>query len=145
MKDYSIKARPSRILHTMLRVESIEKSLEFYCGELGMTYFRREDYPTGQFKLCFVGYGSEENESVIKLTENYCDSEYRHGDKFSHIALEVSDIYETCDELKERGLDFVREPGPMTHTASNGACDIVAFIEDPDGNRIEIIQSPNDN
>lgn len=141
MKDHFMKARPSRILHTMLRVNSIENSLKFYRDLLGMTEFRREDYPTGQFKLCFVGYGSEESESVIELTENYDATEYHHGDKFGHIALEVNEIYGTCNALKQRGVSFVREPGPMTHTASNGACDIIAFIEDPDGNRIEIIQS----
>lgn len=131
---------PHRILHTMLRVSDLEKSVSFYCEKLGMREFRREDYSAGRFTLSFIGYGNEEAHSVIELTYNYDNEIYEHGTGFGHIALAVRDIHATCDRLASQGVEILRQPGPMTHTADTGQRDVIAFIADPDGYRIELIE-----
>ena len=123
-----------RMLHTMLRVGNLERSLAFYCDVLGMELLRRTDYPSGRFTLAFVGYGPESAHAVIELTHNWDTDRYELGDGFGHVALGVDDIYATCEALRARGANIVREPGPMKHGGSH-----IAFIEDPDGYRIELI------
>ncbi|MBD2625835.1 MULTISPECIES: lactoylglutathione lyase [Trichormus] len=124
-----------RLLHTMLRVGNLEESLKFYCELLGMKLLRRKDYPGGEFTLAFVGYGEESEQAVIELTYNWGVEKYELGTAYGHIALGVDDIYSTCEEIKNRGGKVVREPGPMKHGAT-----VIAFIEDPDGYKIELIQ-----
>ncbi|MBF2098573.1 MAG: lactoylglutathione lyase [Gloeomargaritaceae cyanobacterium C42_A2020_066] len=124
-----------RMLHTMLRVGDLERSLAFYCEVLGMTLLRRKDYPDGQFTLAFVGYGDEKSQTVIELTYNWGVDQYDLGTGFGHIALGVEDIYAACDQIRQRGGRIVREPGPMKHGST-----VIAFVEDPDGYRIELIQ-----
>ncbi|HEV8342393.1 MAG TPA: lactoylglutathione lyase [Candidatus Binatia bacterium] len=123
-----------RILHTMIRVNDLDESIKFYCDVLGMKLLRKKDYPSGRFTLAFVGYGSESEEAVVELTYNWDTHKYDLGDGFGHIALGVEDIYRTCDNLKAKGTKIVREPGPMKHGGSE-----IAFIEDPDGYKIELI------
>jgi lactoylglutathione lyase len=123
------------MLHTMIRVGDLDESLRFYCDRLGMKLLRRKDYPTGKFTLAFVGYESEDRAAVIELTHNWDTHGYELGDAFGHIALGVDDIYATCDELKGKGVKVTREPGPMKHGGST-----IAFIEDPNGYKIELIQ-----
>ena len=125
-----------RLLHTMLRVGDLERSLAFYCELLGMRLLRRKDYPSGRFTLAFVGFGDERSHTVIELTHNWDTDRYDLGTGFGHIALGVEDIYATCDALRAKGAKIVREPGPMKHGGSE-----IAFIEDPDGYRIELIQT----
>lgn len=124
-----------RILHTMLRVGDLERSLAFYTGVLGMRLLRREDYAEGKFTLAFVGYGAEADEAVIELTYNWGVSRYEPGTAFGHVALEVEDAYKACAEIKARGGNVVRDAGPM-----KGGTTVIAFVEDPDGYRIELIQ-----
>ena len=124
-----------RILHTMLRVSDLDKSLDFYTQVLGMKLLRRKDYPDGKFTLAFVGYQDEANGTVLELTHNWDTKEYDLGQGFGHIAIEVDDAYKACDETKKRGGRVVREAGPMKHGAT-----VIAFIEDPDGYKIEFIQ-----
>jgi lactoylglutathione lyase len=124
-----------RLLHTMLRVGNLEESLKFYCDILGMKLLRRKDYPGGEFTLAFVGYGDENNEAVIELTYNWGVEKYELGNAYGHIALGVDDIYATCDEIRNQGGKVVREPGPMKHGST-----VIAFVEDPDGYKIELIQ-----
>jgi lactoylglutathione lyase len=127
---------PTRFLHTMIRVMDLEKSLAFYVDQLGMKLLRRKDYPDGKFTLAFVGYGGEETNAVIELTHNWGREEsYEIGTGFGHLALAVSDIYGACDRLSKAGVKIPRPPGPMKHGGS-----AIAFIEDPDGYRIELIQ-----
>ncbi|TWH76483.1 lactoylglutathione lyase [Azomonas agilis] len=123
-----------RLLHTMLRVGDLEKSLAFYTDVLGMTLLRRKDYPDGQFTLAFVGYGNEAEQAVIELTYNWGVTQYELGTAFGHIALEVDDVYKACEDIRARGGKIVREAGPMKHGSS-----ILAFVEDPDGYRIELL------
>lgn len=130
----------TRIMHTMLRVQSIERSLKFYCDVLGMKMLKQEYYPSGKFKLCYVGFDDMNRSTVISLTENEGKGRYIMGENFGHIAIEAENIYEACRNFSGQGITLVREPAPMTHTATDGACDTIAFIEDPDKNRIEIIQ-----
>lgn len=130
---------PNRILHTMLRVSNLERSLDFYCNRLGMQEFRRETYKSGGFTLSFVGYGTEETDAVLELTYNHDDRTYRTGDRFGHIALEVDDIEGVFRQLARQCVPIVREPEPMQHADQNGKRDIIAFVQDPDGNRIELI------
>lgn len=125
-----------RLLHTMLRVGDLEKSLAFYTDVLGMTLLRRKDYPEGQFTLAFVGYGNEAEQAVIELTYNWGVTQYALGSAFGHIALEVEDVYKACEDIRARGGKIVREPGPMKHGDS-----ILAFVEDPDGYRIELLSA----
>ncbi|QLE44022.1 lactoylglutathione lyase [Nostoc sp. C052] len=124
-----------RLLHTMLRVGNLEESLKFYCEVLGMKLLRRKDYPGGEFTLAFVGYGDESNEAVIELTYNWGVEKYELGNAYGHIALGVDDIYATCDEIRSQGGKVVREPGAMKHGST-----VIAFVEDPDGYKIELIQ-----
>ncbi|WP_017326816.1 lactoylglutathione lyase [Synechococcus sp. PCC 7336] len=124
-----------RILHTMLRVGDLDRSLQFYCDVLGMTLLRKKDYPGGEFTLAFVGYGPESEGAVIELTYNWGVDSYDLGDAYGHIALGVEDIYGTCDAIKARGGEVVREPGPMKHGST-----VIAFVKDPDGYKIELIQ-----
>ncbi|KAF0191526.1 MAG: lactoylglutathione lyase [Gammaproteobacteria bacterium] len=123
-----------RILHTMLRVRDLERSLEFYTDVLGMRLLRRQEYPGGRFTLAFVGYGEEAATAVIELTHNWDVSDYQMGDAFGHIAIGVDDVYAACDDIKRRGGKVVREAGPM----KNGTT-VIAFVEDPDGYKIEFI------
>ena len=124
-----------RILHTMLRVGDLERSLAFYTGVLGMQLLRRSDYPEGKFTLAFVGYDDEANGAVIELTHNWGVDHYELGTAYGHIAIEVDDAYSTCEEVRKRGGKVTREPGPMKHGTT-----VIAFVEDPDGYRIEFIQ-----
>ncbi len=123
-----------RILHTMLRVADLEQSLAFYTEVLGMQLLRRKDYPEGRFTLAFVGYGSEAENSVIELTHNWDTGGYELGNGYGHIALEVPDVYKACEDIRARGGKITREPGPMMHGNS-----ILAFVEDPDGYKIELL------
>jgi lactoylglutathione lyase len=125
-----------RILHTMLRVVDLEKSLAFYTGVLGMKLLRRNDYPDGKFTLAFVGYTDEAGGAVIELTHNWGVEKYEPGNAFGHIAIEVENAYTTCEIIKQRGGKVVREAGPMKHGST-----VIAFVEDPDGYRIELIQN----
>jgi lactoylglutathione lyase len=125
-----------RMLHTMLRVGSLERSLAFYCQLLGMRLLRKKDYPGGRFTLAFVGYGDERDHTVLELTHNWDTERYDLGNAFGHVALGVDDIYATCESLRRQGATIVREPGPMQHGTTE-----IAFIEDPDGYKIELIQT----
>jgi len=123
-----------RLLHTMLRVGNLETSIEFYTDVLGMKLLRRKDYPDGEFTLAFVGYGDEEENTVIELTHNWGTERYDLGDGYGHIAIEVDDVYAATDEVKQRGGKIIRDAGPM-----NAGTTIIAFIEDPDGYQIELL------
>lgn len=124
-----------RMLHTMLRVGNLEKSLAFYQEVLGMSLLRKHDYPEGRFTLAFVGYGHEKDHTVLELTHNWDTEQYDHGTAFGHIAVEVDDAYAACDNVRSKGGKVVREAGPMKHGTT-----VIAFIEDPDGYKIEFIQ-----
>jgi len=123
-----------RILHTMLRVGDLERSIEFYTDVLGMKLLRRKDYRDGQFTLAFVGYGDESEEAVIELTYNWDTDKYDLGDGYGHIAIEVDDVYKAAEAIRGRGGKILREPGPM-----NAGTTIIAFVEDPDGYPIELL------
>jgi lactoylglutathione lyase len=120
----------------MLRVGDLERSLAFYTGPLGMKLLRKRDFPGGRFTLAFVGYGNEEETAVLELTHNWDTDRYELGTGFGHVAIAVDDIYRRCDELRGKGARIVREPGPMKHGTTE-----IAFVEDPDGYRIELIQA----
>jgi lactoylglutathione lyase len=125
-----------RMLHTMIRVFDLEKSIDFYCNKLGMQLLRRTDFPDGKFTLAFVGYGPEATNAVIELTHNWGQAEpYQIGTGFGHVALGVKDIYGACEKLAAAGAKIPRPPGPMKHGTS-----VIAFVEDPDGYKIELIQ-----
>ena len=124
-----------RILHAMLRVGDLENSIEFYSQVLGMRVLRRKDYPEGRFTLAFVGYQNESDATAIELTHNWDTKEYDLGAGFGHIAIEVDDAYIACEMVKERGGRVTREAGPMKHGLT-----VIAFVEDPDGYKIEFIQ-----
>lgn len=124
-----------RMLHTMLRVGNLEQSLQFYTEILGMQLLRRHDYPEGRFTLAFVGYGAEESNTVLELTHNWDIDKYELGNAYGHIALGVPDAYAACEKLRALGGKIVREAGPMKHGTT-----VIAFIEDPDGYKIELIQ-----
>ena len=124
-----------RILHTMLRVGDLERSIDFYTNVLGMKVLRRKDYPDGRFTLAFVGYGDESEEAVLELTHNWDTKAYEIGTGYGHVALEVDDAYRACAEVKQRGGRVTREAGPMKHGTT-----VIAFVEDPDGYKIEFIQ-----
>jgi lactoylglutathione lyase len=123
------------MLHTMLRVGDLERSLSFYTEVLGMKLLRRKDYPGGKFTLAFVGYGDESDHTVIELTHNWDTDSYDLGTGYGHIALAVDDAAAACNAIREKGGNVVREAGPMKHGGS-----IIAFIEDPDGYKIELIE-----
>ena len=124
-----------RILHTMIRVGDLERSLAFYTGVLGMTLLRRRDYPDGKFTLAFVGYGPESEHAAIELTHNWDTGSYDLGKGFGHVALEVDDAAAACAEIKRKGGVVTREAGPMKHGAT-----VIAFVQDPDGYKIELIE-----
>jgi lactoylglutathione lyase len=127
----------SRLLHTMLRVGDLERSLEFYISALGMKLLRRKDYSEGRFTLAFIGYSQESEAAVIELTHNWDSNFYDKGTAFGHIAVSVKNIEAACTALRAAGVSIVREPGPMKHDTTER----IAFIEDPDGYRVELIQS----
>ena len=129
------QAIQGRLLHTMLRVYDLERSIAFYTELLGMRLMRRKDYPDGKFTLAFVGYGEESEQAVIELTHNWGHEPYEIGSGYGHIAIGVADIYDACDRLGKAGAKITRPPGPMKHGGS-----VIAFIEDPDGYKIELIQ-----
>lgn len=124
-----------RLLHTMIRVGDLERSIKFYIEVLGMRLLRRQDYPEGKFTLAFVGYGDESDHTVLELTYNWGTSTYNLGNGFGHIAVEVDDAYQACLDVKQRGGKVTREAGPMQHGTT-----VIAFVEDPDGYKIEFIQ-----
>ena len=124
-----------QLLHTMIRVNDLDESLRFYCGALGMQLLRKHDFPGGRFTLAFVGYGDEASNTVVELTHNWDTHQYDVGTGFGHLAIGVSDIYRMCNELRAKGVKVVREPGPMKHGSTE-----IAFVEDPNGYRIELIQ-----
>lgn len=124
-----------RLLHTMLRVGDLDRSLAFYTDVLGMKQLRRKDYPEGKFTLAFVGYQEESEGAVIELTHNWDTAAYDLGNGYGHIALEVDDAYEACARIKAKGGKIAREAGPMKHGQT-----VIAFAEDPDGYKIELIQ-----
>ncbi len=125
-----------RLLHTMIRVRDLDRSIDFYTRLLGMQLLRRKDYPGGKFTLAFVGYGDEANNAVVELTYNWDQKEpYELGTGFGHLAIGVPDIYAACERLEQEGVSIPRPPGPMKHGGS-----VIAFIEDPDGYKIELIE-----
>ena len=125
-----------RMLHTMLRVKDLTKSISFYTETLGMQLIRKQDFPDGKFTLAFVGYGAEDSNTVIELTHNWDQYDsYDLGEGYGHIALGVPDIQSTCKDLRAAGANIVREPGPMKHGTT-----VIAFVEDPDGYKIELIE-----
>ena len=125
-----------RMLHTMIRVFDLDRSLHFYTGVLGMTLLRKNDYPDGRFTLAFVGFGPETETAVIELTHNWDQREpYQIGTGFGHVALGVGDIHAACDRIKTAGAKIARPPGPMKHGST-----VIAFVEDPDGYKIELIE-----
>ncbi len=126
-----------RFLHTMLRVRDLDASIRFYCDLLGMKLLRRKDYPGGEFTLAFVGFGDESDHTVLELTWNWGRTDYQLGDAFGHIALGVDDIHATCERLRAAGAKITREPGPMKHGTT-----VIAFLEDPNGYKIELIERP---
>ncbi|MBK7685493.1 MAG: lactoylglutathione lyase [Rhodocyclaceae bacterium] len=124
-----------RILHTMIRVGNLDASIAFYTEILGMKLLRRKDYPEGKFTLAFVGYEDESLASAIELTHNWGVDSYQLGNAFGHIAIEVSDAYAACAQIKQRGGKVSREAGPM-----KGGTSVIAFVDDPDGYKIELIE-----
>ena len=131
-----LDADKSRLLHTMIRVRDLDASLNFYTSQLGMKLLRKRDYPTGKFTLAFVGYGDETNSTVLELTHNWEQAEpYNLGSAFGHLAIAVPDVYKACERLGAAGVKIPRPAGPMAHGGS-----VIAFIEDPDGYRIELIE-----
>jgi lactoylglutathione lyase len=125
-----------RLLHTMIRVMDLDKSIDFYTRLLGMRVLRKNDYPGGRFTLAFVGYGDEKDTAVVELTHNWDQKEpYEIGTAFGHMAIGISDIYGACERLAKEGVKITRPPGPMKHGST-----VIAFIEDPDGYKIELIE-----
>lgn len=131
-----------RLLHTMLRVGDLDRSIAFYTGALGMRLFRKESYPDGRFTLAFVGYGDETANSAIELTWNWDQVHYTHGTGYGHIALAVRDAKEACARLEAAGVRVLRPAGPMrSRSPERDEVEIIAFVEDPDGYRIELIET----
>ncbi|PPR11602.1 MAG: Lactoylglutathione lyase [Alphaproteobacteria bacterium MarineAlpha11_Bin1] len=125
-----------RLLHTMIRVKDAQKSIDFYSRHLGMRVLRNKDFPGGKFTNIFMGYGDESDHTVLELTYNWDQEEhYTHGSGFGHLAVAVPDIYAVCDQMKKDGVSIPRPPGPMKHGTT-----VIAFIEDPDGYKIELIE-----
>ena len=125
-----------RSLPTLLRVKDVEKSIEFYSSQLGMKVLRRKDFPGGKFTNVFMGYGEEDQHTVLELTYNWNQKEaYTHGSGFGHLAVAVPDIYVACERMEKEGVSIPRPPGPMKHSTT-----VIAFVEDPDGYKIELIE-----
>ena len=124
-----------RILHTMIRVGDLKRSLDFYTKVLGMRELRRRDYPEGRFTNCFVGYDDESSSAVLELTHNWDTKSYELGTGYGHVAIEVEDAYRACEEVTRRGGKVTRPAGPMKHGTT-----VIAFVEDPDGYKIEFVQ-----
>jgi lactoylglutathione lyase len=124
-----------RIMHTMIRVTDLEKSIDFYTKIFGMNLLSKRDYPEGKFTLAFVGYGDIGTDPVIELTHNWETDSYELGNAFGHIAIEVGDAYKACDDISAKGGNVVRPAGPMKHGGS-----VIAFVKDPDGYMIELIE-----
>ncbi len=124
-----------RFLHTMIRVGDLQRSIDFYTNCLGLTLLRKKDYPGGKFTLAFLAYGPESTHPAIELTHNWDTDEYELGTGFGHLAIGVEDIYATCEDIRSKGGAVVREPGPMKHGTT-----VLAFVTDPDGYKIELIQ-----
>jgi lactoylglutathione lyase len=124
-----------RLLHTMIRVGDLDRSIAFYSNVLGMKLLRRKDYPDGRFTLAFVGYGDEADHTVIELTHNWDTKSYEIGTGFGHLAVSVPDAYKACEDVAAKGGKVTRPAGPMKHGGS-----VIAFVEDPDGYKIEFIQ-----
>ena len=125
-----------KILHTMLRVGNLDRSIDFYTRVLGMKLLRKKDYPDGKFTLAFVGYDTEDKAAVLELTYNWDTDKYDLGNAYGHIAIEVDDAYKACESVKVNGGTVTREAGPMKHGST-----VIAFVQDPDGYKIEFIQS----
>ncbi|SEI74261.1 lactoylglutathione lyase [Allopseudospirillum japonicum] len=125
-----------RLLHTMLRVGHLQASIDFYTQVLGMRLLRQHDNPEYQYTLAFVGFADESEQAVIELTYNWGTEEYDLGNAFGHIALGVEDVYQTCERIKAAGGKVTREAGPV-----KGGSTVIAFVEDPDGYKIELIES----
>jgi lactoylglutathione lyase len=123
-----------RLLHTMIRVGDLDRSIHFYTDVLGMRLLRRKDYPDGEFTLAFLGYGDEQNNTVLELTYNWGVTQYDIGNAFGHLAIEVDDVYRAAQRIREMGGEILREPGPM-----NAGTTIIAFVKDPDGYQIELL------
>lgn len=123
-----------RLLHTMLRVGNLDKSIKFYTEIMGMTLLRQKDYPGGRFTNVFIGYGDEKNSTAVELTYNWDTDSYEIGNGFGHLAIEVDDVYAACEKIKQQGGDIIREAGPM-----NAGTTIIAFVKDPDGYEIELL------
>ncbi len=126
-----------RIMHTMIRVTNLEKSIEFYKNSLKMNVIKRKDYPDGKFTLVFVGYGNEEDSALLELTYNWDTSSYNIGDGFGHLAIGVGDIFAVCETVRFHGGNVIRQPAPMKFGGGRN----IAFIEDPDGYKIELIEN----
>lgn len=136
MTEAAVDPGKARFLHTMIRVKDLDKSLNFYTELLGMKLLRKRDYPTGKFTLAFVGYGDEADSTVVELTHNWDQAEpYQLGSAFGHLAIGVPDVSKTCEKLAAAGVKIPRPAGPMAHGGS-----VIAFIEDPDGYRIELVE-----
>lgn len=125
-----------RLLHTMLRVANLQKSIQFYTDVLGMKLLRQKDYPDGKFTLAFVGYEDESVAAAIELTHNWETDHYELGNGFGHIAIQVEDVYQACERIRDAGGQITREPGPMKHGST-----VLAFVKDPDGYMIELLGS----
>lgn len=123
-----------RMLHTMIRVGDLQRSIDFYTRVLGMKLLRQQEYPEGRFTLAFVGYGNENDNTVIELTHNWDTESYELGEGFGHLAIEVDDVYKATDEIRQQGGKIIRDAGPM-----NAGTTIIAFVEDPDGYAIELL------
>lgn len=140
-KDINTSVMPSRILYPMIRVSELDHSLTFYIEVLGMRELRRETFTEARFTLVFIGYGEEVSSTVLELTYNWDEQRYEHGSGYGHLALEVADINCTCERLAGLGVKILRDPGPMRFAADESAeRETIAFIEDPDGYRIELIE-----
>ena len=128
-----------RLLHTMLRVGDLDRSIHFYTEILGMTLLRQKDYPEGKFTLAFLGYGNEQENTVLELTHNWDTSSYDLGNAFGHLAIEVEDVYQATEQIRQQGGKILRDAGPM-----NAGSTIIAFVEDPDGYQIELLAAKSD-
>ena len=126
-----------RLLHTMLRVTDLQRAIDFYTRVLGMTLLRTTERPEQKYSLAFVGYGSNPDHAEIELTYNHGVYQYEIGTAFGHLALGVSDVYATCERIREQGGKITREPGPVA-----GGTRVIAFVVDPDGYKIELVQHP---